>query len=263
MYVAVAVSVIRDLSALPPYDVVVPKSVVLLHGFAGTRRAWDGVSAFLQRERYRPLAIDLPGHGEAANGERPITFAACLASVLSASPPRFDLCGYSLGGRVALHVALAEPTRVRRLVLVSSTPGIEDAAERAERRVADHRLAAELESQPLEQFIASWRSQPLFAGEPAEVTRLAAEDHRRNRPDALAEALRGIGTGEMAQLWTRLQEIDMPVAVVVGERDAKFTAIGRRIVERLPHGRLITIPGGHNLPLESPAALARVVLDRG
>src|SRR5271156_6484196 len=111
-----------------------PESVVLLHGFSGTHRAWDGVIAALDRERYRPLAFDLPGHGVAANGEHPIPFAVCVAHVLARAPERFVLCGYSLGGRVALHVALAAPERVARLVLVSTTAGIEGASARAERR---------------------------------------------------------------------------------------------------------------------------------
>src|SRR5580704_9624675 len=98
-----------------------PDSVVLLHGFGGTHRAWKAVVAALDRERYRPLTLDLPGHGEAADAERPITFAGCVAYVLARSPERFALCGYSMGGRIALHVALAAPARVSRLVLVSST----------------------------------------------------------------------------------------------------------------------------------------------
>src|ERR1700728_4014819 len=101
-----------------------PESVVLLHGFGNTHRAWDGVIAALDRERYRPLALDLPGHGEAADAERRITFAGCVEHVLARSPERFALCGYSLGGRVALHVALAAPERVSRLVLVSTSAGI-------------------------------------------------------------------------------------------------------------------------------------------
>ncbi len=177
------------------------ETLVLLHGFSGTRRAWDGVIARLDPERYLPLALDLPGHGEAADAPRPITFAGCVAAVLAQAPERFTLCGYSLGGRVALHVALAAPERVERLVLVSSTAGIEDETERAERRVADRRLADELEEIPFEEFIERWRTQPLFAEEPPEVGELAREDQRRNRPDALAAVLRGIGTAEMEPLW--------------------------------------------------------------
>ena len=145
------------------------ESVVLLHGFSGTRRAWDGVIALLDRERYRPLALDLPGHGEDAAAEHPITFAGCVAAVLAAAPERFALCGYSMGGRIALHVALAAPERVRRLVLVSTSAGIEQPAQRAARREADAELARQLEQEPFEDFIERWRTQPLFAHEPRAV----------------------------------------------------------------------------------------------
>jgi 2-succinyl-6-hydroxy-2,4-cyclohexadiene-1-carboxylate synthase len=237
----------------------VPESVVLLHGFSGTRRAWDGVAAWLSTERYLPLALDLPGHGQAADAERPITFAGCVADVLARAPARFAVCGYSLGGRVALHVALAAPERVQRLVLVATTAGIADAQERATRRQADHQLAGELERVSLEEFIERWRAQPLFADDPPEVGAVARADQRRNRPEALAAVLRGIGTGEMEPLWHRLGELTMPVAVVVGDRDAKFRALGERLAALLPDAELIVLRGGHNLPLESPAALASVL----
>ncbi len=240
-----------------------PEYVVLLHGFAGTHRAWDGVIDCLPAERYRPLALDLPGHGEHADavwvGGEAITFADCVEQVLAHAPERFALCGYSLGGRIALHVALAVPERVSRLVLVSTTAGIEDASERAERSAADHRLADELERIPFEDFIERWRTQPLFADDPPEVDALAREDQRRNRPEALAAVLRGVGTGEMAPLWSRLGELRMPVTVIVGDRDAKFQALGRRMTDLLPNGELTIVPGGHGLALENPAAVARVL----
>jgi 2-succinyl-6-hydroxy-2,4-cyclohexadiene-1-carboxylate synthase len=237
----------------------VPETLVLLHGFGGTRHAWDRVAAGLRPERYLALAIDLPGHGDAAQQHVPITFDSCVAEVLAQSPERFVLCGYSLGGRVALHVALAAPQRVLRLVLVASSAGIEDDAERAQRRAADRQLADELERIPYEQFIERWRTQPLFADDPPDVDALARVNHRRNRPDELAEVLRGLGTGEMQPLWDRLGELEMPVTVVAGERDAKFRALGERMVDLLPDGALVVIPGGHALPLESPAALTAVL----
>jgi 2-succinyl-6-hydroxy-2,4-cyclohexadiene-1-carboxylate synthase len=237
----------------------VPESVVLLHGFSGTRRAWDGVAALLDRERYRPLALDLPGHGELADCERPITFAGCVESVLARSPEEFLLCGYSLGGRVALHVALAAPERVRRLILVSTTAGIEGDAERAARRAADHRLATELETMPFEQFIERWRTQTLFAGDPPEVAELARADMLRNQPHALAAALRGIGAGEMEPLWGRLATLRMPAIVVVGEHDPKYMALGRRMAELLGDGSLFAVRGGHALALENPNAVAGAI----
>ncbi len=208
------------------------------------------------QQGYLPLALDLPGHGEAAGVDPPITFEGSVEHVLEACPERFALAGYSLGGRIALQVALAAPERVSQLVLVSTTAGIADAAERAERREADRRLADELERVPYESFIERWRAQPLFARDPPTVSARAVAEHRRNRPEALASALRGLGTGEMEPLWDRLSTLQMPVLVVVGERDEKFRALGGRLLARLGNGRLLTAPGGHVLPLESPAALA-------
>lgn len=233
-----------------------PAAVVLLHGFSGTRRAWDGVIDRLSSTRCLPLALDLPGHGEYADATPPISFAGCVEHVLARAPERFALCGYSLGGRIALHVALTAPERVSRLVLVSTTAGIEDDDDRAERAAADQRLADELEHAPFEAFIERWRSQPLFADEPPAVGARAREDQLRNRPDALAAVLRGIGTGEMTPLWDRLDELRMPVTVLVGERDAKFRTLGRRMVDLIPAAELLVVPGGHGLPLENPAAVA-------
>jgi 2-succinyl-6-hydroxy-2,4-cyclohexadiene-1-carboxylate synthase len=238
----------------------VREDVVLLHGFGGTRRAWEGVVACLPAERYRPLALDLPGHGEYADAEeRPLTFAGCVEHVLARCPARFALCGYSLGGRVALHVALAARERVERLVLVSATAGIEDDEERAGRRASDRRLAEELENGPFEGFVERWSAQPLFAEDPPRVVALARADQRRNRPGALAAVLRGIGTGEMQPLWGRLSELTMPVTVLMGARDAKFPALGERMVDLLPDAELKILAGGHRLLLESPAAVARAL----
>ncbi len=242
------------------------QTLVLLHGFAGTRRAWDRVSAHLDKGRYRPLALDLPGHGDAPRQNAPITFEACVESVLAASPKRFALCGYSLGGRVAQHVALAAPERVSRLVLVSSSPGIEDARERADRRNDDRRLADELERISFEEFIERWRTQPLFADDPPETGMLARADQRRNDPRALAAAMRGLGTGEMEPLWGRLGDLRMPVTIIVGERDAKFRRLGVRMAARTSSSsELVVLPGGHALPLENSVGLARILngdLDR-
>jgi 2-succinyl-6-hydroxy-2,4-cyclohexadiene-1-carboxylate synthase len=236
-----------------------PETVVLLHGFGGTRHTWDGVAALLPHERYRPLALDLPGHGGAADAPRPITFAGCVEHVLARAPERFVLCGYSQGGRVALRVALDAPARVSRLVLVATSAGIEDAAERAQRRRSDHELAQELERRPYAEFIERWRTQPLFAQDPPAVAALARADQRRNRPDALAAVLRGIGTGEMQPLWSRLPELHMPVAILAGERDAKYRALGWRMAQLLLDAELLVVSGGHALALENPEAVAEAL----
>ncbi len=235
------------------------EDVVLLHGFAGTRRTWEGVEGHLSVERYRPLALDLPGHGGLVDAPRPLTFDGCVESVLERSPTRFALAGYSMGGRVALHVALAAPERIVRLVLISATAGIEDPDERAQRREADHRLADEIEGGTITDFVERWRSQPMFDEDPPQVGTLARADQSRNRPDGVAAALRGIGTGEMQPLWQRLSELRMPVTVLVGTRDIKFQALGERMAGLLVDARLLVIPGGHCLPFEAPEVVAETL----
>jgi 2-succinyl-6-hydroxy-2,4-cyclohexadiene-1-carboxylate synthase len=236
-----------------------PTTVVLLHGFAGTGRAWDPVAQRLDRERYTALAPDLRGHGDARDA-RPVSFAACVEDVLAAAPPRFVLCGYSMGGRIALHVALAAPERVERLVLVATTAGIDEEAARAARREQDERLAAFADGASIEQFADRWAAQPIFARTPPDAARIWREDLLRNDPRALAAALRGIGSGAMEPLWDRLAELTMPATVLVGERDAKFVALGERLAAALPGGELVVVAGaGHGLPREAPEAVSAAI----
>jgi 2-succinyl-6-hydroxy-2,4-cyclohexadiene-1-carboxylate synthase len=213
----------------------------------------------LAPERYTPLALDLPGHGEARYAQPPITFAGCVEHVLAGSPAHFVLCGYSLGGRVALHVALAAPERVSRLVLVSTTAGLVEEADRAARAAADSALADDLETRSFAEFMDRWEAQPVFAGDLPEVHTTMRSEQQRNDPRALASVLRGIGTGAMTPLWDRLGELQMPVTVLVGERDLKFHEPGRRMVAMLPEAELRVAPGGHRLPLQSPQAVAAAI----
>jgi 2-succinyl-6-hydroxy-2,4-cyclohexadiene-1-carboxylate synthase len=236
--------------------------IVLLHGFSGTHRTWDRVVALLDGERYRPLAVDLRGHG-AARDRRPIGFAECVADVLEGAPERFALCGYSMGGRIALHVALAAPERVTRLVLVGATAGLDDPGERAARRERDEALAARVERGTVEEFAATWRAQPLFDGDPEWLGEQARADQRRNDPAALAAVLRGLGTGVMEPVWDRLGELAMPVALIAGERDVKFRALAERLAAGLQRPSIVVVPGaGHAAHLEDPAAVVAVITER-
>jgi 2-succinyl-6-hydroxy-2,4-cyclohexadiene-1-carboxylate synthase len=237
----------------------VTEPLVLLHGFAGTRRSWQPVAERLGTQRYRPLALDLRGHGDAAHA-RPVTPGACTADVLAATAGRFALCGYSLGGRVALHVALAAPQRVTRLILLATSAGIADPAERAARRRADEALAAELERGTIEAFADRWVARPLFAGTRPAFVRAWRADLTRNDPQGLAAALRGLGAGAMTPLWDRLPELDVPATVVAGERDPAYVARAEQLACALPRAELVVVPGaGHGLAREAPDAVAQVL----
>jgi 2-succinyl-6-hydroxy-2,4-cyclohexadiene-1-carboxylate synthase len=235
-----------------------PDRLVLLHGFTQTRQSWRRTVAALGG-RYRALAPDLPGHGQAAE-RRPASFAACAAYVRALAGERCVLAGYSMGGRIALHTALAVPGLVDRLVLIGASPGLADPAEREARRRADEALADRIEAIGATAFAEEWGAQALFSGQDERVAAAAHADRLRNTPEGLAAALRGLGTGVMAPLWDRLPQLAIPVTLVVGERDAKFRAVAERMAAALPDARLHVVEGaGHAAQLERPEAVAAAI----
>ncbi len=237
-----------------------PETIVLLHGFTQTGRSWGPTIAALG-ERYRALAPDIRGHGSASDA-RPVDFASVQADVLALAPERFVLAGYSMGGRIALALALdpAAADRVSRLILVGASPGIADPAERNARRVADEALADRIEGEGIEPFAEHWSSLPLFADQPPAVAAAAHATRLAQSPAGLAAALRGLGTGVMDPLWERLPRLTIPVTLVAGEQDAKFRAIAERMTEALPAATLHVVPdAGHAAQLEAPDAVAAIV----
>ncbi len=234
------------------------RTLVLLHGFTNTGASWEPVVAALP-ERYRALTPDIRGHG-AAGDLRPVSLEAVIGDVAALVDGELALAGYSMGGRLALHVACALPDRVRRLVLIGASPGLADPGERAERRAADEALAHQVEEMTIEQFADRWAQTPVLAGQPPQVLAAVTAQRLRNTPAGLAAALRGLGTGALPSLWGRLGELAIPVELVVGERDAKFRGTAKRMADALPDARVHVVPGaGHAVHLEAPGAVAAII----
>ena len=222
--------------------------LVLVHGFTQTGRSWGPVAADLSQD-HEVVSVDAPGHGGSSDVTADLLAGAELLG--RAGGPAIYI-GYSMGGRLALHLALARPDLVHGLVLIGATAGIEDEPERAARRAADEQLATELERDGVAQFLERWLAQPLFASLPPEAAGL--DDRLRNTAAGLASSLRLAGTGTQQPLWDQLAELSMPVLVVAGERDDKFSAIGSRIAEAIgPNTTFALVPGaGHACHLEQP-----------
>ncbi len=235
-----------------------PRTVLFLHGFGGSRRSWDGVIAHLDASRYRSLAVDLPGHGACAD-VRPASYESAVQLALAGAPGKLVVCGYSMGARVALTIALTHPERTDALVLVSAHAGIEDDDQRAARRAADEELATRIEQMDGQQFADLWNRQPLFAGDPPGVLAAARGELVRQQPHALAAALRGLGPGVFDPVWSELAGLDLPLLALAGERDERYVGLARRLALEARRGGAQILPGGHRLALESPGALARAL----
>lgn len=246
------------------------RAVVLLHGFTGNKDSWRRLRRALAR-RHRVLSIDLPGHGgtpAGADAEADSLWRTAdlvLGAAESTGVQRFALVGYSLGGRVALALALAYPERVGRLLLESASAGLATGGEREARRRADEELARMLEREGIEAFVRHWQSLPLFATFERLPASVRAELHRRRMACSLvglAASLRALGTGQQPWLGERLGELSLPVTLVVGAEDAKFRSIGAWMASRIADSRLEIVPGaGHAPHLERPE-LYRAIVER-
>ncbi|HEY3107302.1 MAG TPA: 2-succinyl-6-hydroxy-2,4-cyclohexadiene-1-carboxylate synthase [Chloroflexota bacterium] len=238
--------------------------LILLHGFTGSCQSWREIAARLEG-RWRPIGIDLPGHGRAEAPAEPDayriepTVAALLAALERLGlADRPHLLGYSMGGRAALHLALAAQERFATLTLESASPGILDPAERAARVRGDEALAELLERGGIEPFVDRWERLPLFASQaslPAATRTRVRAGRLGQRALGLANSLRGFGGGVPAPLQPRLGELRLPTLLLVGALDAKYCRIGREMVAALPDADLVVVPAaGHAVHLERPDA---------
>lgn len=225
-----------------------PDPLVLIHGFTQTRACWGPVDRMLATDHDLVL-LDAPGHGTCADVH--LDLIAGSDALADAGRPGTWI-GYSMGGRFALHIALARPDLVRRLVVISTTGGLDDEADRAARRRADEALADHLVDIGVPAFLDEWLALPLFAGLAAGSAHRA--ERLTNTAEGLASSLRLAGTGTQAPLWERLPELTIPVLVVAGARDAKFSALAERLATTIgDNAELAIVAGaGHTTHLEQP-----------
>jgi 2-succinyl-6-hydroxy-2,4-cyclohexadiene-1-carboxylate synthase len=235
--------------------------LVLVHGFTQNRNCWGPVLDDLVGD-HEVCRVDAPGHGRSA------AFHAGLrtgARLIADQGGEATYLGYSMGGRFVLHLALSVPELVRGLVLVGATGGIDNREARAARAAQDEAMARRIEREGVAAFVDAWLAQPLFAGLGDDVQFRA--ERGENTVAGLSESLRQAGTGAQDPLWDRLDRLAMPVLVVAGGADTKFSAEARRLGQAIgANATVALVPGaGHAAHLEDPAAFLAVLrpwLDR-
>src|SRR5688572_1295980 len=222
--------------------------IVALHGFTGRPGNW--------REVTPAMELALSGHGVAVPpGWRFDDEVDRIAALLGDIDEPVHLCGYSMGGRVALSVAARFP--VARLTLVGAHPGLADESARAERRQRDEVWCRLLEERGIEAFVRAWEDQPMWRSQ-ADLPPPVRERQRRERlahdPHQLAAALRALGLGAMPPC--ELERLRGPVDLIAGALDQTYTDFAHRMAARIPGARVSIISrAGHNVVLERPDAI--------
>lgn len=239
--------------------------LLFLHGFMGNSRDWAPIVARLH-DRYRCLAVDLPGHGKSsvrkpAQCTMPAAAAAVIALMEAWGVERTGLVGYSMGGRLALYLAIHFPGRFTHLVLESSSPGLRTAAERQARRRWDDSIARKLEQLPFAEFLGEWYAMPLFEtlrAHPSYSDLLQRRLH--NDPAQLAMSMRQMGTGSQPSLWEEWERLEIPSLLLAGELDEKYVGISAEMHAHNPQATRLIIPGaGHNIHAEQPDTFATLL----
>lgn len=231
-----------------------------LHGFTGGPGVWKGLDAVPSSQC--PTVL---GHGSESVALGDESFKSEVSRLADQLPAcAVHLVGYSLGARLALAIAIQNPTRIERLSLIGVHPGLLDEAARLHRVEADREWVKRLRDEGIESFVDAWQKLPLWQSQ-LELPRAQLDEQRgqrlRHDPLQLALAMECLGTGVMPPMWENLSALTMPVQLIVGQRDAKFLEIAGAMLPRLAQGKLDVVEGaGHNPVLENPSALARLLL---
>lgn len=240
--------------------------ILFLHGFLGTGDDWLDVVSTLS-PYYYCLAVDLPGHGQTkiAGDSTSYTIEGCATAIIKMlghlNIKSCSLVGYSMGGRLALHLAATYPGIFYKVVLESSSPGLKSKAERIHRWQHDSHLAQELESNPLPIFLDTWYQQPIFnsLSKHAAFSNLKRERLEQDGKQ-LAYALRAMSIGRQKPLWNKLGKIKLPILLITGELDFKFSKIMKEMYQLLPQAELqIVDKCGHNVHFENPDKFMKLV----
>lgn len=227
--------------------------IVALHGFTFTGEQFASAGVHLGRTIIAP---DLPGHGRSAGAStRLADVIDFVASTVESVGQPVPLLGYSQGARLALLTALDRSGGISALMLVSANAGIQDTSERSTRARSDAEIAFRLSATTIDEFLDVWTSSGITSTEHLSVEDRDADRaiRQQNSSQGLADALVGYGQGAQPSVWHTLKDLTMPVLIMSGSRDEKYSDIADSMARTIPDVERVTIDrAGHNPLLDTP-----------
>jgi len=246
---------------LPADDVGTGPPVLLLHAGVADRGMWAELLPSISAAGYRAIAVDLPGHGDAAAEPGRAPQSAVLDTMDALDVERAALIGNSFGGAVALRVAAVAPDRVTALALVSTpAPGVDPSAELEAAWEAEE---SALERGDVDGAVAAVVDTWTLPDAPPSLRGRIAEMQRRSIESQAGAADAPPLDDPLEPDSSVLSTLSIPALVAVGELDMPDVHLGAEaLAQQLPQARLVVIPrAGHLAPLEQPEAFRQLVLD--
>lgn len=239
-------------------------AVVFLHGFLGSKQDWNEVINQLQDDFYC-ISIDLPGHGDnqqqAADLMLPTPgFNRCAelvtATLTALNVQHYHLVGYSLGGRIALHIAKLYPEQLLSLMLESCHPGLQSEADKLSRKQNDANWANKLSNMPITEFLTLWYQQAVFSDLSDIEQRNLVLKRSHNQPLALANCYQATSLARQDDLWDLPGQLNIAVHFIAGHQDHKFKALANSWQQQQPVSVHCINASGHNVHLAAPEAFS-------
>ena len=237
-----------EVSGLPP--------LVLIHGWGMHGGVWQPVVKKLS-QYFSIYVVDLPGMGYSPPLDAPDIddFADAVAAVL---PPHADVCGWSLGGMVAMRIAMRHPEKVRRLVVVGTTPKFVNARDWQDGMDATifRQFAADISSD-YQATLLRFLTLQCMRAEDARHTVKQLREVFETRPVPTQSALQhGLDILLNTDLRPQLDQLHKPVLLLHGDRDSLAPLPAAQwLASHLPFGRLRVIAGASHAPFLSHQAL--------